>query len=785
MLYARKTAEPVRWQTLQAHCSAVAAQAAQRGSAIDLSALMTVAGWLHDAGKASEAFQKYLQAENGRRGSVIHAAYGARYAYERWHQGSVATSIAAELLTVMIAAHHGKLPDMVDGEDRSYVENLFSEERTSDQDVVMERFFSDVISQKELDSLFEKAVKEVGRWLTKAISSMKDLDFKDNCHRLQNPLAFVVRHGYGLLIDADRWDAYCFETGQETQPYTMPWQRWQDRLNVRLAGFPQNQKLAKEKAKVSQACFDFAAHGEGIWRLGVPTGGGKTLAVMRYALEAAKRHGFERIVYAAPYKTILEQTADDLLHTFGDEKLILEHHSDAINEDTEDEQLKRYELFIQRWDRPLVLTTMVQLLDTLFAGRSACARRFAALQNCVLILDEIQCVSVRCICLINLALRYLAGCCHCAVVLCTATQPAFHLVKGYPLPAPVPMIDDEWGLYQSFRRVRAVNKRGKLTPMQIASDALQRLPDIYSVLCILNTKATAKALYQSFRELVGPEVAVYCLTTAQCPAHRIVLLNEIKARLLADQPVICVATQLIEAGVDVSFGLTIRAAAGMDSVVQAAGRENRRGRWPMGELWIVDVEGEDLSQLEEIAKAKEQTQRLLDQCGKEEDLLSPSVMEAYFKLWMTECKGKIEYPVKTNIYTTLVNLLGWNEEQRNQYEKDKPHAYSLMLAQSFRTAGAAFHALENDTVSALVPYGKGKELINQLLRENRLEECARLMRLMQRFMVSLYPKQVEELRKVHALVELPAGMGWALDQSYYDDQLGVTTDQQPLAPLIL
>lgn len=785
MLYARKADFPYRWQTLKEHCTAVAEEARQCAMPLMLSQMLYLAGLLHDAGKASEAFQAYLKAEDGKRGSVVHAGYGARYAYERWHHGSCCRCLTAELIMMSIACHHGRLPDLIDEEGCAYGEKSLIDQRLPDFDIIMERFFEAVADQAELDSLFEKAVQEVTA-RAKAVQDAcegiagKEQDVAD-AHMILYGL--LARDIYGLLIDADRWDAYCFEANTTNTVSELPWERWQARLNEQLSGFPKDAKLSKERAEVSLACYNFAEHGAGIWRLCVPTGGGKTLAVMRYALEACKRHGFERIIYTAPYKTILEQTADSLQKIFGDEALILEHHSDAVNEDTTDEQLRRYQLLIQRWDTPLVLTTMAQFLDTLFAGRSACARRFAALQNSVIILDEAQCLPMRCTYLMNLTLRYLCRCCQCSVVLCTATQPLFHRTERFPLQKPVGMIADEEALYRAFRRVRAVDKTslGVQEPEELAERVMEKFRECGSALCIMNTKATATALYQSFLNTVKPGTPVYCLTTAQCPAHRLALLNEIRGLLKAGKPVVCVATQLIEAGVDVSFGLTVRALAGLDSIVQAAGRENRDGRLPMGEIWIVRIANESLKKLPDIERAKLATSTMLNACQPEDDLLSPGMTENYAERWMRVNKGQMEYPLDKG--STLMELLARNSEGRHDYESQKGRPYPLLMAQCFRTAGMRFRALDSDTITALVPYGAGKELIDQLLCAERLEECAALMRRMQRYMVNLYPYQIEKLKEEHGAAELPGGFGWALDKRFYDERLGVTIEVKEMDAL--
>ena len=775
-------------QTLREHCEAVGDLCASAGEAPGLPSLYRLCGLLHDMGKASEAFQAYLErGDPAERGTVAHAAYGALYARERWRGKQQPT---ADLLAVAIAVHHGRLPDLITEDGEVYWETTLTDLRYPDAATVAERFTAQVVDEVRLDALFETACSEVRAWFARLRLACESLPAESRHTGLTNMLSLACRGLYGALIDADRFDAYRFESHlAAAEPANAPpWDDWLSRLNAFVANLPQNGEIDRWRGKVAADCAAQAGLGAGVYRLNVPTGGGKTFASLRFALEAARAGGMERILYVAPYKTILEQTADAFRRVLADDALIVEHHGDAFPDvqegDDSREALKRWQLLTDRWQAPLILTTAVQWLDTLFAGRSAAARRFPALERCVIILDEAQCIPVRCWYLVTLAIRYLTGVAGCAVVLCTATQPMWDALAAYPLPSPVSLTRDENRLYEVFRRVRVLDLRteGELTPEAVAARVVDALPTVGSALCILNTKRTARALYEAVTAL-KPDAHIYCLTTLQCPAHRLKMLDEIRALLKAGQPVLCIATQLIEAGVDVSFGLTVRALAGMESIAQAAGRCNRNRERPFGEVWVVRIAGESLTGLAEIRLAQAEAASALDAFRNDparfrDDRLSPEMLESYFRLLIREREPEMAYPLERD-GGTLLDLLCDNTRGRKAYQDRRGADYAGgAMAQAWRQAGLAFRALESDTVGVLVPWGSS--LIDQLRAESDLQRMHLLLRKAQRYTVALYRRDIDALLENHALTVLENADVYALDAAYYDDRLGLGIARQPM-----
>ena len=816
-LLARIT-ENGREQTLSDHCRKVADIASHSGEGIGLGNLLFLCGLLHDLGKCSDSFQTYLTAgERAARGSVLHSAQGAVFVRARWYRTNASGRLAADLIAVAIASHHGRLPDLLNDHGDAYFETTLCPERFGAPEerapeplpTLLPRYFAQVADEAELDALFTRAAAEVEQvYMERIAPAVRDSRGRgplQERNTLDGLLGLLQRNVLSALIDADRLDAYRFEAGDAAElPSDPPWGSWRDHLEARLDRFDHASPIARLRADISEECLTHADEGAGIYRLCVPTGGGKTFSVLRYALAAVQMRGMRRIVYAAPYKAILEQTAGDLREALGHEDQILEHHSDVtFTRDGEDgpdggrqaEALRRYEYLTDRWDSPLVLTTTVQLLNTLFAGNSACVRRFSALAGSVIILDEAQCIPVPCWYLLMNALRYLTGVSGCAVVLCTATQPPWEKLPDYPLPPPKPLIADERRLHEAFRRVRLVDRtaEGAMEPEQLAAEVLAARAEAVSALCILNTKTSALSLHAAMKGRMPEGVPLYCLTTYQCPAHRADILRELRQQLKAGLPAVCVATQLIEAGVDVSFGLTVRALAGLESVTQAAGRCNRHGErrdGGLGEVWLVRVAKENLGQLREIKTAQERTLQLLRPMQASHDpqlndLLAPDVLSLYFSLLMEEENERMYYPLSGRAHAqdagSLFGCLCSNRTGRAAYGEQHPgQTYGPMLAQAFGTAGREFTPIEDFTTPVLVPYGRGEALIEALRAEQDIRTLRWLLREAQPYCVGVYRRDLETLRANHALSCRDDLEVYLLDRAYYRDELGLTTERQTM-----
>ena len=388
-----------RGQTAQAHCRKAAEYAAAALRPVQLTCLAVLAGLLHDMGKFKEAFRLYLQmAAAGNpaavRGSVNHTFAAVRFLLQRYHKqnGDPIRNLTAELLACAVGAHHG-LFDCID--DRRRCGFLHRLEQTDiDYEESLANYLAQCAPLEELDALFAQAVTEVGRCMEKLQPLVRDEygvegDFY---------LGLLMRLLLSAVIEGDRRDTAEF-MGHMTYPAfpdgearAAMWDTLLARVEQKLGEFPCDTDIARARRRISEQCRTFAAQPGGVYRLNVPTGAGKTLSSLRYALAHAKIWNKSRIIFTSPLLSILEQNAQVIRKYVGDDRLILEHHSNVIRTTETAERLDELELLAENWNCPIILTTLVQLLNTLFSGKTACIRRFQALCNSVVVIDEVQTV---------------------------------------------------------------------------------------------------------------------------------------------------------------------------------------------------------------------------------------------------------------------------------------------------------------------------------------------------------------------------------------------------------
>ncbi len=432
-----------------------------------------------------------------------------------------------------------------------------------------------------------------------------------------------------------------------------------NRLNKKLVAF-EPEGINTVRQKISQACHDFSEKPKGLYQLTVPTGGGKTFASLRFALHHADKHKMDRIIYVLPFTTIIDQNAEEIRKVLEEKdkkgkylnRVVLEHHSNLMP----DKETARQKVLSENWDAPVVLTTNVQVLEALFGSGTRGARRMHQLAKTVIIFDEVQTLPVKCVQLFNTAVNFLVNNCGSTVVLCTATQPLLDKIepksKALPITAEQQMVPNARQLFDNLKRVEVSDKTkvDGWTNDEIKELACQKVAESGSVLVVVNTKTSARKIYQQCEQTNNVET--YHLSTNMCPAHRMAVLNQIRACLDNKKPVICVSTQLIEAGVDISFGSVIRFLAGLDSIVQAAGRCNRHNeKHPaLGEVYIINPAEENIDTIEDIRIGKEKTERLLDEFKNNpkrlgNNILSPEAMEQYYQYYFYQRASEMNYPV--------------------------------------------------------------------------------------------------------------------------------------------
>jgi len=801
-----KDGEP---QSLCSHLLRTAIYAGQFADKIGLKEAGRTIGLLHDLGKASNAFDKYIQSATGRidpdsddyvnakeqKGKIDHSSAGAQIIYRTLSKQGAEGLIAAQILSLCIASHHSGLIDclMPSGEDNFTRRINKSGEKTHTEEALSYLLDNEMQKLTKLLSS-ESLVKQI----IEKIKSLKENG--DHQDTVMFKYGLLVRLIFSCLIDADRLNTADFEFPRNTQIRNYgkyhPWSVLVDRLNVRIKEF-ENKKDKNEvddlRNEVSQHCVDFATKPKGIYQLTVPTGGGKTLASLRFALNHAAVHKMDRVFYIIPFTSIIDQNADEVRKILEDrdingkylDRVVLEHHSNL----TPEEETKRQNLLSENWDAPVVFTTQVQFLETLFGSGTRSVRRMHQLANSVIIFDEVQTIPVRCVHMFNIALRFLVNNCGASVILCTATQPLLDKVdpvqRSLSIFPEQKMIQNEKELFQQLKRIEVFDERKETDAWsedEVVNLTEQELQEMGSVLIIVNKKDSARSLYQKLSEKKFTDV--YHLSTNMCPAHRLNVLNIVKDRLDKKQPVICVSTQLIEAGVDIDFGTVIRYMTGLDSIAQAAGRCNRNGRRKHGRVYIINPKDESLDKLKDIKIGVGDADRVLREFINnpemfDNDRLGIKAMEQFYKYYFYNRSKEMSYPVTADNAVigrsdNLFNLLSLNTNSIDEYKRVHNAYPSIPLKQSFQSAAKAFHAIDSPTRGVIVPYGKeGESIINQLCDAVMIEKQYKLLKAAQRFSVNLYPYELEDMGKKNAMREVQKDSGiYYIDYQYYSDEFG-------------
>lgn len=771
----------VQKQTVAEHCRKTAEYAKNSLASVGLGQSAYLAGLLHDAGKCKVEFQSYLTEGGGHRGSVNHTFAGCRMILEHFHgkcgEDDPFKDVTAELLAYAVGSHHG-LFDCVDEEHHSGFDHRLRKEKIHYQES-SEHFLTHCAGWEEIEPLFEAAHLELSSFYQKIVQLSGRRQGEDGAE-LEFYLGLIARLLLSSVIEGDRRDTAAFMNGTDQPPepddWKLFWEKYLHRVEKRLAAFSQDSALQRMRGEISGRCRSFAEKPGGVYRLNVPTGGGKTLSSLRYALAHAAAWGKKRIVFVTPLLAILEQNAQVIRDYIGDGSIILEHHSNVIRTDEESEdQLDLRELAVESWHAPVIITTMVQLLNTFFLGKTTSVRRFQSLCDAVVVIDEVQTVPNHMLTLFNLTVNFLSTFCNTTFLLCSATQPCFEYADHPLLREPEDVIRFEKQQMEPFRRTQIIDagrKRLDECPDFIRSV----LAETDSLLVVCNKKSEAEFLY---RAMAAEVENCFHLSASMCMAHRRTVLKQIEQALAAqDGKVLCIATQVIEAGVDISFRCVIRLTAGLDSIVQAAGRCNRNGESPTPvPVYIVQCTDEKLNKLQEIQRAKTVSVALLEKFRRTpqslgNDLVSDEAIRWYYRRLYDEMEnGYQDYPLDGTA-KSLFSLLSGNTQYRTP---DCNFSKEYTLVQAFRTAGGLFHVFDENTEDAVVPYGDGEALIAELSSAQNSAALGEWSRRVRPYTVSLYDYQKRQLE--HALYRVNDVL--VLLPEAYDPQTGLVLDSKP------
>ncbi len=760
-------------QTVNEHCAGVAALCEKYTKKLKLSSLAYLQGIFHDVGKMTADFNKYIQGESSfRRGEIDHSFAGAKYLCEisdRFNDKN--KTKACRFIARTIISHHG-LHDWLDEEGNDVFSKRISKNDRYDE---IEKGIEKLSNSMELESLIEKSTYE---YMT-VRKRIYDISFGSR-KKFSFYLGMFERFMQSVLIDADRIDTADFMSGCKTEKefdVSALWENMYNKMQVKLDGFKdRTDRISIQRNDISRRCAEFAKHKVGICRLTVPTGGGKTLSSLRFAIDYCKNYNMEKIIYVAPFMSILEQNSDEIRSVAGEDN-VLEHHSNILQETDNKEELHEYELRTEKWDSPVIATTMVQFLNTLFSDKNSCLRRMHRLSHAVIIIDEVQSIPLKCVNLFNLAMNFLTKICGSSVVLCSATQPAFENAE-YSL-----MLDEEYNMtgdyaedFEIFKRTELISKitAEGYTYGDAADFCYQRYLESKNLLVVVNTKESAESVFKLIKdkneEASDSEKAeIIHLSTYMCPQHRRDRIDQLRKLLNENNRIICVTTKLIEAGVDISFGCVVRSLAGMDNAAQAAGRCNRNGeRKEVCPVYLINIKDENINKMNELKTAQDISRQIADS-DEFSDLLSCETMSVYFeKLYKTQ-KNILSYNIKNS--ETLVDLLSLNEKRFARFKKTNLQ----YCCQAFKTAGEKFDVIDDKTYDFLVPYNdKAKNIISRLDSDIPLKETIDLLRTAQKYTISVYPKIKEKLYEAGAIEKHECG-ALSIKKEFYDDFLGVVT----------
>ena len=714
------------WHSLQKHLQGVCQRAGRFAEAFGAPNLSKALAYLHDLGKARAAFQDYLNAvASGKRvAGEPHAIWGAVVAYlalrkrEGW-----------EALALPVMGHHAGLPER--GEASSKLEEALREQKGALEEVLT-------------------ALKSMGQMATLQDHLQKALEelqakVQGDPYRLE----FLIRMAFSTLVDADYLDTeahFSPETArlrQRTYRLEELWNAFQRDQEALLQGASPS-PVNEVRREVYQACLQAAELPPGLFRLTVPTGGGKTRSGLAFALKHALTHGLQRIVVAIPYTSIIDQTAEVYRGILGEEA-VLEHHSayePPLGEE-QGEAVLRQRLATENWDAPLVVTTTVQLFESLFANRPSKMRKIHRLARSVILLDEVQTLPPGLLEPTLEALRLLAtpvekGGYGATVVLSTATQPAFQAIptfKELPIREIVPNYPEHFARLQ---RVAYERIEDPLSWEELAEKVRKRC----QIMVVLNTRRDVLALLSALRG--DPDT--FHLSTLLCPAHRREILQEVRERLREGKPVRLVSTQVVEAGVDLDFPEVWRAVGPLDRVVQAAGRCNREGRLAQGRV-VLFWPREGTSPRGPYRVGIEKARLLLTQ-NPPERLHDPQLYEAYFR----------------ELFTTV--------------ETDAKEIQNYRKGLDYPEVAQRYRLIPEDTVPVVVPYGEWRERLEDFQSAPSMQRWRRL----QPYVVGLFRHQVKAFREFLDPVE-----GWDVYvwRGRYDPKRGLVADYDDPSDLVV
>lgn len=686
-----------------------------------------VIGLVHDLGKSDPYWQGYIRGKV--KGKVKHSDAGAKYLMQLSEDKDSIQKLYLRVMAYVVSSHHGQYNNLQSGNNGLVINYL--EDRIKYDEVKDSPYnYGEVIRYtKQLESDLGVNIGDV---IGKGYEEFKEL-IKAQFPKIsgQGREAIVLNHFIGVLVryllsilkTSDIYDTITWDKGVISID-EVDWGIYVDKIEDRYLQFKgSDSELNKVRMSISDEVLSKVSSVKGgIIKLDLPTGAGKTLTALRYALHSCKLKGYKRIFYVAPFLSVLEQNAREIRNVIGNDDIILEHHSNYIKDDSDDEvedsnKLKGLDSI---WSEPIVLTTLVQFINTLYGVKSDNFRRFSYLQDSILIFDEIQSLPMSHYHLFNLMLNRLSDIFNCHVITCSATQPYLEDINiTYPL-----IYNREDTLIQHINK--DVFKRTEDRLLMGIKDELGLVKHISgnhsndSVLVVLNSKKGVSDLYDCLKEEF-PNKQIYYLSTNLYPKHRLSVIQDIKERLSKDEDIIVVSTNLIEAGVDLDFGVVYRNISSASSLVQSRGRCNRNGLRDIGYFYVINIVEEAVKsgKLKEVSDAIKLTNDILPKDRHNVVVDIDDFSKRYYDILYKRNKHNnavrivdvMDTPIDLGYETVnLLDEFSVNEELLSKVEGFKKYG----VYGNYKTVGDHIGLIKNDGYTVIVETDDNKELINNL-----------------------------------------------------------------------
>lgn len=693
-------------QTLKNHLMEVSKLAEFFAEEFGENEIGKIAGLYHDIGKYSPEFQKYIRQESNKK--VDHSTAGAR---ELFNIKSPVNLLAA----FCIAGHHGGLQNI--GSPKISDEKTFftrmNKEIPNYEKYLTEIEKPDAQSNSKLLHLISKEIFSVMFYTRMIFSCLVDADFLDT-EKFMGKGKIQRGNFYNLEELKNIFDNYIKKTF----------------LNENNARY--NVPINQKRRQILKECIEKGDNStENLISLTVPTGGGKTISSMAFALHNAIKNGRKKIIYVIPYTSIIEQNAKIFSDIFGSENVV-EHHSGAEYDDTEfEENIKK--LAAENWDAPIIVTTNVQFFESLFSNRTSKCRKLHNIANSVIIFDEAQMIPTEflkpCTKIINELTKYY----NCTAVLCTATQPSLEkFFDGQVISEICSNVEEN---YNFFRRTQIKVLEEKIS----AEDLSEQLKNFSQVLCIVNKKKTAEKIFEN---LQGKENIFY-LSTNLCPVHRSKVLQKIKTCLEKNLPCRIISTSLVEAGVDLDFPCVYREIAGLDSIIQAAGRCNREGKFSKNEsaVYVFKIADEKILNSQKIRISS-----------------TNLVSEKYF--------SEIDSPQAIKYYFENLHKLDGNKS-------DKFGILELHEKKSmpFKEIAEKFKLINENTKSVFIPFDENARQIEQRLLNGEISRA--LLRQAGKYFVNVYDEIYKKMFAAQKIKLINESLSVLIDLNLYDSNTGL------------